>query len=67
MKNKNTGKWHNKGQTYRFKKYFATRINGSVNFKVDKGKYYRIKTMHKVNQSGVVEKTTSYTGIRYTP
>ncbi|SFL94253.1 hypothetical protein SAMN04487943_105194 [Gracilibacillus orientalis] len=66
VKNKSTGEWVNTGNSKRFVKYSSSYVSGRVNFRIEKGFEYRIRTLHAISHYGNYEQFYSVTGrIKY--
>ncbi|SHN30886.1 hypothetical protein [Gracilibacillus kekensis] len=62
VKNKSTGRWTDTGQSKKFLNYYSSYVSGSVNFAVQTGYDYRIRTLHTTSQYGIKEQLSAVTG-----
>ncbi|GAE94947.1 hypothetical protein JCM21714_4148 [Gracilibacillus boraciitolerans JCM 21714] len=62
VQNKTTGQWTNTGKSKRFVNYYSSYVSGSVNFYIQTGYDYRIRSIHTTTQSGTIDQLIAVTG-----
>ncbi|MGP4040023.1 hypothetical protein ACTWP4_09035 [Gracilibacillus sp. D59] len=66
VKNKSTGQWVNTGNSRRFANSYSSYVSGSVNFRIQRGYEYRIRTYHTATRYDNTEYLYATTGsLRY--
>ncbi|UOQ49246.1 DUF6147 family protein [Gracilibacillus caseinilyticus] len=62
VRDKASGNWYTTDSNKRFVNYTSKSVSGSVNFKVEKGHRYRVRTIHSISHYGTIEQLISVTG-----